>query len=145
MEQTEEKPKKPRLKADTATPTLTYGEVTTFNAQLNAIKNHGLTVASITSLIKLKAEIKVILTQFQEAVKAIFSKYGIEAENGSYNYEGHKDKKKINKDYADLLGLGVELNAKLNFIPMKEFAGATSDLDLGTIAELAEKLVVKEK
>jgi hypothetical protein len=125
---------------------LTYEKLILRNMQVNSLKNVGLTVPSITNLIKLKAELKVTIEEYNAALKALLEdKWKLTPEKtGGYTYLGHKDEAAIKKDLDTLKDTEVVLKSKLNFLSMKELQASTEGLEINLVSELHEFLAVKE-
>jgi hypothetical protein len=121
----------------------TYKLILDLNGAVNMLKNHDVSVASITNIIKFKAEAKQLAADFDAATKMLCEDKHkiIPNKGGGYSFTGHPNEAEVRKDYAELQNTEIELKTKLNFMTEKELVSAATGLDMGVIALLFEYLV----
>jgi hypothetical protein len=135
---TEDKIKLKKVKKGTS-----YGEIPELVRMVNSVKNTGLSVPSLMNLIKLKAELKTTLEEYNEALKGLLEgKHGLKLENGGYTFVDHPKESEIRAEITQLQETEVKIKSKLNFLTTKELGASTQNLDLAIISEIAEKLAV---
>lgn len=129
---------------------LAYVKAQEINAMVNSLRNTNVGVDSIIALVRLKAELKAYIEEYNTAITTLFKeKYAIEpsvGENGQtqFAYKEHEKAAEIQKESDALANKTITLKSKLNFMSMKELASATEGLPIGILADIAEYLAVKD-
>lgn len=140
----EEQAQKPKKEKKTATVE-TYGDVPELIKLVNTVRNAGLSVPSLMSLVKLKNELRGFLEEYNDTLKAILEeKFELKQENGGYSWVEHPKAADINAEVDALRKQPVKLKSKLNFLSFKELSAATQNLDLAIVSDIAEKLAANE-
>lgn len=123
--------------------TITYDELLGLNAGLAAVKNKGLSVDGFLSLVKLKALVNRIQSEYFDTIKAIMEDAGIKEEiGGGYNFPRTDEGKELKKKVEDLAKKQIDQELKpIKFLTNKELHGATLDADINQIAAAAEWLL----
>lgn len=123
--------------------TLSYKEIDELAVATDRIKNKGLSVQSIMSLLKLKARLKRHLEDVKQFQLAVMDKYGVSEEQGTYNYTKHPEITKIVQDLTGIVTNKVEVEP-LNFMNETEFVAATADFSADIMTILYQRLVKLE-
>jgi hypothetical protein len=123
--------------------TITYDEV----LALNAVKNKGLSVDSFLALVKLKALVTRIQSEYFDTIKAIMEDAGVKEEvSGGYNFPKTDEGKALKTKIEDLAKKAIDQELKpIKFLTNKELHGATLDADINQIAAAAEWLLKAEE
>lgn len=141
------KTRKPEKKEEVTTELpveegLTFADMLTLNAALSSVKNKGLSVESIKTVVRLKIRLKEEVAAVQSMQEAIMEKYDVSKTDTGYSFKDHPKYKEIIKELETLQQSKVSVKG-LNSVPEEEVYASTPDVSSDVLVILIEKLAKK--
>lgn len=132
------KPKKKVIKAEEKT----YQVAVNLNEILGRVKNRGLSVDSLRSVLKLKARVKSLSMEFTDLVIAVMDKYDIKpsTDGVSYDYKDHPKVDQVRSDVKELESTVVKIEPT-KFMTAKELQSSLPDESIDVIDYLSDILL----
>lgn len=118
----------------------TYADILGVRPVLSLIKNRGLSVQSLTNLVRFKAECERISDEYYKIQKEIMDKFEVKETNGVFNLEGNPKAQEVQAEVKALQESSCRFEEKLNFMSWKEIHSSTEDLPLDVLAIVAKWL-----
>lgn len=119
-----------------------HAELIVHNAGLGHLKNNGLSVDTLKTILKTKKFLKNQISENEELQREVMKKFDVKADDdGGFNYSKHEKKLEIIADLEIILNGPVDGGYKipdnfLHFITMKEIMESTKDLQAEVISML---------